>query len=216
MDASDIPTVVIERDRVLLAIMEGVGQGDQRQIDGLGGGDSLTSKVAIVGPSSRLDADLDYLFVQIVIGKGLATTAQECGNILAGVLPFAGDKAWIKPGESVTRAVVHMVNTGALCEVMIESPNGALQYNGNAKVDGVPGTGSPIICNYLNTAGSSCGALLPTNACMDVIGGVEVTCIDNGMPSVVLRAADFGLTGYESKAELDANENLKQKLESIR
>ena len=216
LDASDIPTEISDRDRLLLAIMEGVGQGDKRQVDGLGGGDSLTSKVAIVGPSSRTDADLDYLFVQIVIGKGLATTAQECGNILAGVLPYALEKGWVQAGERTTTATVHMVNTGSLCEVMVLSPGGKITYAGDAKVDGVPGTGAAIVCNYLDVAGSNCGALFPTGNLIDVFDGIRVSCIDNGMPCVILRAEDFGITAYESKEELDANDILKARLESIR
>ena len=216
LDASDIPTEINVRDRLLLAIMEGVGQGDKRQVDGLGGGDSLTSKVAIVGPSSRTDADLDYLFVQIVIGKGMATTAQECGNILAGVLPYAMEKGWVQAGERTTTATVHMVNTGSLCEVTVQSPGGKITYAGDAKVDGVPGTGAAIVCNYLDVAGSNCGALFPTGNLTDVFDGIRVSCIDNGMPCVILRAEDFGITAYESKEELDANDKLKARLESIR
>ena len=122
----------------------------------------------------------------------------------------------IKADNPITSARVNMVNTGGICEVAIETPGGKVNYAGNAKVDGVPGTAAPIICNYLGTAGSSCGTLLPTGNVKDIVDGIEVTCIDNGMPEVIIRASDLGITGYEMPTELDANKVLKNKLESIR
>jgi 4-oxalomesaconate tautomerase len=214
--ASDLPADEALRDRVVIAAMEGVGLGDPRQIDGLGGADSLTSKVAIVSLSQREDADLDYLFLQVVVGGGYVSTVQNCGNILAGVLPFAIEAKMWPAQDGKTSATIHMVNSQGLCEVTVQTPNGRVEYAGDAKVDGVPGTAAPIICNYLDVAGSSTGALLPTGNVVDVIDGVEVTAVDNGMPVVVLRATDLGVTGYESKVELDANEELKARLEAIR
>lgn len=215
-DAKDLPSDETERDKIILAAMEGVGQGDPRQIDGLGGADSLTAKVAVISPSQRNDADLDYLFLQVVMGKGQLSTSQNCGNILAGVLPFAIEKGMLEVQTSTTTVTVHMVNSGSLCEVTVQTPEGILNYKGETKVDGVPGTGAPIICNYLDIAGKNCGALLPTENTIDVVDGIEITCVDNGMPVVLLRAEDFGISGYETKVELNANEDLKKRLESIR
>jgi len=200
----------------VLAAMEGVGHGDPRQIDGLGGGTSLTSKVAVVSVSTSPGADLDYLFLQVVIGKGKVSTTQTCGNMLAGVLPFAIESGIIKAQHPVTAAKINIVNTGGICKVIVQTPNGKVQYEGNVKVDGVMGTAAPVICNYLETVGSTCGTLLPTGNTKDVINDVVVTCIDNGMPVVLMRADDFDLKGDESKVVLEANESLKQKIEQIR
>lgn len=215
-NASDLPTDEALRNRVVIAAMEGVGLGDPRQIDGLGGAETLTSKAAIVSLSSREDADLDYLFLQVVIGGGRVSTLQNCGNILAGVLPFAIESHLWPAQQDQTTAIIHMVNSGGLCEVTVPTPQGEVEYAGDATVDGVPGSAAPIICNYLDVTGSATGALLPTGHIVDVVDGVEMTVVDNGMPVVVLRAADVGRTGYESKAELDADEALKARLEAIR
>jgi 4-oxalomesaconate tautomerase len=215
-NAADLPVDEIERNRTILAAMEGVGAGDPRQIDGLGGATSLTSKAAVVSKSKNPKADLDYLFLQVVIGKGQISTTQTCGNILAAVVPFAVEAGMITAGDKTTTAKVNMVNTGGICEVTIETPRGIVNYAGNTKVDGVPGTAAPVICNYLETVGSSCGALLPTGNIKDIIDGIEVTCIDNGMPSVIVKAADLDITGYETPEVLNNNEPLKKKIESIR
>ncbi len=216
LNAKDLPKDPIKRDQVILAIMEGTGNGDPRQIDGLGGGDSLTAKIAVVSPSAIEGVDLDYLFIQVVIGKGQLARVQNCGNILAGVLPFAIETEMMPAQKGQTTAVIRMVNSDSLCEVSVETLDGKTNYKGNAKVDGVPGTGAPILCNYLNLAGKNCGALLPTGNSKDLVDGIEITCVDNGMPVVLLRAKDFDISGYESKADLDANEDLKKRLESIR
>ena len=214
--ASDLPSDETLRNRVVVATMEGVGLGDSRQIDGLGGADSLTSKVAVVSPPTHPDADLDYLFLQVVIGGGRVATVQNCGNILAGVLPFAIESGMLAASIPETTATVHMLNSGGLCEVTVQTPNGYVEYAGHATVDGVPGTAAPIVCNYLDVAGSNCGALLPTGNVIDVVDGIQVTCIDNGMPVVVLRAADLHRTGYESREALNADDELKARLEKIR
>lgn len=214
--ADDLPSDEAERNRYLLLAMEGTTVGDPRQIDGLGGATSLTSKVAIISKSLSPSADLDYLFVQVVVGKGKVSTTQTCGNILAGVLPFAIESGMIEATHPVTSAKINIVNTGGICELVVQTPNGQIETKGNAKVDGVPGTAAPIICNYLETVGSTCGALLPTGQAIDVIDGIEATCIDNGMPIVVMRASDFGLVGNETKEVLEANEPLRKKIEAIR
>jgi 4-oxalomesaconate tautomerase len=214
--ASDLPEDPVARDRMILAAMEGVGTGDPRQIDGLGGATSLTSKVAVVTTSKTAGCDLDYLFLQVIVGAGKVSTGQNCGNILAAVLPYAIEAGLLPAENPTTTARINLVNSGGVCEVTIETPGGVVEYAGKARVDGVPGTAAPIFCNYLNIAGSSCGALLPTGKVLDRIDGVETTCIDNGMPVVLVRALDFGTSGYETPALLESNANLKQRLEQIR
>jgi 4-oxalomesaconate tautomerase len=159
---------------------------------------------------------LDYYFVQVMIGKGEVSTTQTCGNILAGVLPFAIESGMMETTHPTTKAVINMVNTGGQCEVIVETPNRQVNYAGVAKVDGVVGTAAPIICHYLDTEGATCGALFPTGNKIDMIDGKEMTCIDNGMPVVILRATDFNIIGYETKEDLDNNEVLKKELENIR
>jgi len=211
-ESRHLPDDVAERDRVLVAAM---GE-DKRQIDGAGGAHPLTSKVAIVRPSAEADVDVDYLFAQVVVGEGRVDTTPNCGNMLAAVGPFAIETGIVPVAGSETSVRVRMLNTGNLCELIIRTPDGRVTYEGDARIDGVPGTAAPIVCNYLDVAGSVCGSLLPTGNAIDVVDGVEVTCVDNGMPVVVLRAGDLGITGYESREELDADEALKARLESIR
>ena len=210
--AQDLPAAEDERDRVLVAAMG----SDKRQIDGAGGAHPLTSKVAIVSPATEEAADVDYLFAQVVVGEGRVDTTPNCGNMLAAVGPFAIETGMIAAQDGETTVRVRMLNTGNLCELVVQTPGRQVEYEGDARIDGVPGTAAPIICNYLDVAGSVCGALLPTGNRIDVVDGIEVTCIDNGMPVVVLRAADFGITGYETREELDATEELKARLESVR
>lgn len=210
--ASDLPSDSIVRDQWLLSA---VGR-DRRQIDGLGGGDALTSKVAIISPSTRADADVDYLFVQIVVGENRVDTTPNCGNILAGVGPFAVEQKLVKAVHPTTAVRVHMLNSGKVCELILHTPNEAMTYVGDARIDGVPGTSAPVICNYLDIAGSACGELLPTGNVVDEVDGIEVTCIDNGMPVVLVRARDLGIRGDESPAQLDADTSLKATLQSIR
>jgi len=208
----DLPADEAERDRVLVAAMG----ADDRQIDGAGGAHPLTSKVAIVRPSAEDAADVDYLFAQVVVGEGRVDTTPNCGNMLAGVGPFAIEQGMIAAADGETRVRVRMLNTGNLCELVVRTPGGRVEYEGDARIDGVPGTAAPILCNYLDVAGSVSGSLLPTGNRIDVVDGIDVTCIDNGMPVVVLRAVDLGITGYESREALDANEELKGRLEAIR
>lgn len=214
--AEDLPADETERDRLILAAMEGTSPGDLRQIDGLGGATSLTSKVAVVCQSKDGKADLDYLFLQVVLGEGRLSASQNCGNILAGVLPFAIENGMLHAASPITAATVKMLNSNSYCEVILQTPDGQIATDGETKVDGVPGTGAPIVCNYLDTAGANTGNLLPTGKLIDIIDGIEITCIDNGMPVVHLRAADFNITGYESRQELDENDELRTRLEAIR
>ena len=210
--SSDLPGDPTAQEQLLL---DAVGR-DARQIDGLGGADPLTSKVAIVSLSQRADADIDYQFVQVVVGENRIDTTPNCGNILAGVGPFAIEAGLLSASGPETRIRVHMLNSGKVCELVLQTPGGQLTYRGEARIDGVPGTAAPVICNYTDLAGSACGVLLPTGNPVDVVDGIEVTCIDNGMPVVVLRARDLGISGEETPAQLNANEVLKSRLQSIR
>jgi 4-oxalomesaconate tautomerase len=211
--ATDLPSDVATRDRVLMAVM---GSPDPRQIDGVGGADPLTSKVAIVSRSTRPGIDVDYLFCQVWVDKAEVSTQQNCGNILAGVAPFAIERGLVggTSPESVVR--IFMVNTGQTVVATVQTPGGQPRYDGDAAIDGVPGTAAPIPLSFADTAGSTCGALLPTGRNVDVVNGVRVTCIDNGMPVVVMRADDLGRTGYETRDALDADTELKARIEAIR
>ncbi|WP_114857165.1 4-oxalomesaconate tautomerase [Azospirillum brasilense] len=211
--ADDLPSGTAARDAFLLRVM---GSPDPRQIDGMGGADPLTSKVAVVRRSERPGVDVDYLFLQVFVDKAIVTDAQNCGNILAGVGPFAIERGLVAARDGVTPVTIHMENTGQVAVASVPTPGGAVTYRGEARIDGVPGTAAAIPIEFRDTAGSSCGALLPTGNVVDVIDGVPVTCIDNGMPVVVLRAADLGVRGDETREELDGNAALKARLESIR
>ena len=209
----DLPDDVATRDRVLLAAL---GSPDRRQIDGVGGADPLTSKVAIVNRSQRPGIDVDFLFAQVSLDEGRVDTTPNCGNILAGVGPFALERGLIAAQDGHTRIRIYTVNTGMVSEVLIETPGGHVNYGGSARIDGVPGTAAPIPIDFLDVAGSVCGSLLPTGNIADVIDGVHVTCIDNGMPVVIMRADALGIEGYESRDALNANAALKARVEQIR
>jgi 4-oxalomesaconate tautomerase len=211
--ASDLPAEETARDNLLLRIM---GSPDPNQIDGIGGADPLTSKVAILSQSARGDADIDYLFLQVFVDRAQVSDAQGCGNILAGVGPAAIERGLVKPMADQTKVRIHMVNTGEIAVATILTPNGRVCYDGDAVIDGVPGAGAPIVLMFDNLNGSMCGALLPTGNPCDVVRGVDCTLIDNGMPVVVMRAADFGLTGEESRDELEAMDAVKTQIEAIR
>jgi 4-oxalomesaconate tautomerase len=209
----DLPAEPTERDRLLLAIM---GSPDPRQIDGLGGADPLTSKVAVVSKSDRPDADIDYLFLQVFVDRPIVTDAQNCGNILAGIGPFAIEQGLVAARSGVTPVAIHMVNSGQIAVARVATPGGAVTYAGEARIDGVPGSAAPIPIEFRDSAGSSCGALLPTGNAVDTVDGIDVTLIDNGMPCVILRAADMGVTGDETPEELEANAALRDRLEALR
>ena len=209
----DLPEDVAARDDVLLRVM---GSPDARQIDGIGGADPLTSKVAVLSRSFRADADVDYLFLQVFVDQALVSDAQGCGNILAGVGPAAIERGLVAVAGDETRVRIHMLNTGEVAVARVQTPGGAVSYRGATAIDGVPGCAAAVPLMFQNTAGSMCGALLPTGRAVDGILGVEATLIDNGMPCVVMRASDFGLSGQESREELEGNEGLKARLEAIR
>lgn len=210
---ADLPADRESRDRVLLAAM---GSPDVRQIDGVGGAHPLTSKVAVIRRSSVSHADVDYLFLQVVVDKAEVSDSQNCGNILAGVGPWAIENGLVPIAGDVTPVRIHMLNTASIAVAYVPTPKGAVEYEGDARIDGVPGTAAAIPLEFLDVAGSSCGALLPTGSAVDEINGVSVTCIDNGMPVVILRAEDFGLSGDETPEQLENNATLKQRIEAIR
>lgn len=209
----DLPAERDLRDRVLLAAM---GSPDVRQIDGVGGAHPLTSKVAVIRSSNDPRADVDYLFLQVVVDKAEVSDSQNCGNILAGVGPWAIENGLVPIAGPVTPVRIHMVNTASIAVAYVPTPNGAVEYEGEARIDGVPGTAAAIPLEFLDVAGSSCGALLPTGSAVDEVRGVSVSCIDNGMPVVLLRAADFDLSGEEAPEQLESNSALKAKIEAIR
>jgi len=211
--ASDLPVDTAERDAFLLRVM---GSPDPRQIDGMGGADPLTSKVAVVKKSAREGIDVDYLFLQVFVDQAIVTDQQNCGNILAGVGPFAIERGLVSATGEETRVAIFMENTGQVAVATVQTPGGMPTYRGEARIDGVPGTHAPVPLEFRDTAGSTCGALLPTGHAADTIDGVRCTLIDNGMPCVVFKAQDVGATGYESRAELDAAETLKARIEKIR
>lgn len=199
--------------KVLIAV---IGAGHPLNIDGIGGGAAVTTKVAMLSPSQNAWADVDYFFAQVGVDKQEVDYGPTCGNILAGVGPAALEMGLVAPQGDVTKVRILAVNTGARVEALVQTPGGNVSYTGDTRIDGVPGTGAPIQLNFMDTVGSMTGALLPTGQAKDHIQGVEVTCMDVAMPMMIARAADFGISGYESRAELDANEFLLKRLESVR
>jgi len=211
--AEDLPRDTAERDAFLLRIM---GSPDPRQIDGMGGADPLTSKVAVVSKSARDGVDVDYLFLQVFVDQAIVSDSQNCGNMLAGVGPFAIERGIVPAHGDESRVAIFMVNTGQVAVASVQTPGATVTYSGDARIDGVPGTAAPIPLEFRDTAGSSCGALLPTGHAIDMIDGVACTLIDNGMPCVVLKARDVGATGYEDRDTLDTDVALKARIEAIR
>jgi 4-oxalomesaconate tautomerase len=211
--ADDLPSEPAQRDALLLSIM---GSPDPRQIDGMGGAHPLTSKIAIVSKSKRSDCDVDFLFGQVVVDKPKVDVTPNCGNILAGIGPFAIERGLVPVEGAVTRVRVHTLNTGTIAELRVQTPDGHVAYSGDARIDGVPGTAAPIAVEFLDAAGSVCGSLLPTGNAVDRVAGIDATLIDNGMPVVVLEAAAVGRTGYEPRDVLDKDTELKARLEEIR
>jgi len=209
----DLPADDAARDAMLLRVL---GSPDARQIDGMGGADPLTSKVAVISASQREGADVDYLFLQVFIDQAIVSSAQNCGNLLAGVGPFAIERGLIQARDGETLVTIFMENTGQMAVALVQTPGGKVRYAGDARIDGVPGAHAPVPIEFRDTAGSSCGALLPTGNVTDVINGVSCTLIDNGMPCIVMSAASVGATGYETREELDAASDLKARIEAIR
>jgi len=211
--ADELPADHAERDALLLAIM---GSGHPMQVDGVGGAHPLASKVAVVSASRRDDADVDYLFLQLGVDESTITDQQNCGNILAGVGPFAAERGLITPGSPATTTRIHMVNSGSVVTASFATPHGIPDYAGDIQIAGVPGHAAAVVLRFADTVGSATGRLLPTGQVTDVIDGIEVTCVDNGMPVVVARAADFGITGYEPDQELAGDAGLAERIQTLR
>lgn len=212
--AADLPSSEIARDELLMQVM---GTPDTRQIDGMGGAHPLTSKVAIVSPCDHGVADMDYLFLQLGVDQAMVTDRQNCGNLLAGIGPFAVERGLIEAGTEATATVrIHMLNSDGVAAATFAVDDGMPIYAGDTAIAGVPGTAAPITLEFEDIAGGFCGALLPTGNPIDTVAGVPVTMIDNGMPVVVMRAADVGISGYEPCDELESNQSLLELLEEVR
>ncbi len=213
LKADDLPRDIAERDRMLLAMM---GSPDLRQIDGLGGADTLTSKVAIISKSTRPGVDVDYLFAQVDIGRAIVDTSPSCGNMLSGVGPFAIETGMVPAHDGSTNVIIFDVNTSSRIEAVVQTPGGRVTYTGDAAIDGVPGTAAPITLNFLDAVGAKTGKMLPTGHAMETIDGIDVSCLDVCMPMVMMRAEDLGLSGIEGRAEIDGNTALLARIEQIR
>lgn len=213
VEAGDVPADPAARDDLLLRLM---GTPDPRQIDGLGGATSLTSKVAVVGPSEHPDADVDYLFLQLGVAEATVSDQQNCGNILAGVGPFALERGLVVADGPTTDVRIRMVNSDSVAVATVLTPDGHVEYRGDVAIAGVPGTAAPITLAFSDTEGSATGALLPTGNVRDTVDGIDVTCVDNGMPVVLASAASFGLTGHESHDELAADSALAARVDAFR
>lgn len=209
----DLPTDVTDRDAVLLAVM---GSPDLRQIDGIGGATPLTSKVAVVSRSERDDADISYLFLQVSVDEALVSDRQNCGNLLAATAQFAAERGLIDVSGDTASVRVHMINTDSIATSTFPVADGRPVYEGDSSIAGVPGTAARVQLDFDGIAGGSCGALLPTGNVSDDVDGVTVTLVDNGMPVVVMRAEDLDIHGTETPAELEADAQLRDRLESIR
>ncbi|UVC17122.1 4-oxalomesaconate tautomerase [Mesorhizobium onobrychidis] len=211
--ASDLPSDPAFRDQILLSVM---GSGHPLQIDGIGGGNPVTSKVAIVGPASIKGADVDYLFAQVRVDQQIVDISPNCGNMLAAVGPFAIEAGLVPVQGPTTLIRIHNVNTGKLIEAEVPTPNGSVSYLGDAAIDGVPGSAAPIALTFMDAAGARTGQLFPTGKPNEVIDGVSVTCIDCAMPMILLEAEAIGVSGFETAAELNGNKALLERLESVR
>jgi 4-oxalomesaconate tautomerase len=209
--AGDLPADVAERDDLLLRVM---GSPDPRQIDGVGGAHPLTSKVAVVSPSVRPGIDIDYLFLQVVVDQAIVTDKQNCGNILAGIGPFAVERGLVAAAGDQTRVRIRMVNTDGIVTATFPTPGGRPRYDGDTAIDGVPGTAAAIVLDFEDSGDG--GGVFPTGNVTDVFGGIPVTCVDNGMPVVLVAAASLGQTGRESIAELEADEELNKRVQELR
>ncbi len=212
-EPGDLPTDPAARDDLLLRLM---GTPDPRQIDGLGGATSLTSKIAVVGPSEHPDADVDYLFLQLGVDEATVSDRQNCGNILAGVGPFAVERGLVPAEHPETSVRIRKVNYDSIAVATFPTPDGRVQYCGDVAIAGVPGTAAPVVLAFSDTEGSATGSLLPTGNVRDAIDGIEVTCVDNGMPVVLVMAESFGLRGDESHEELASDSALLERVDAFR
>ena len=210
---SDLPDNQGAMSRVLLAAL---GSPDARQVDGIGGATPLTSKVCIVSKSEHANADVDYLFAQVTVDRAFVDFGPTCGNMLSGIGPFAIEQRLVPAQDGETQVCIHAVNTGALIEAVVRTPGARVEYDGDCAIDGVPGTAAPILLKFLDIVGGKTGSLFPAGAPVVEVEGIEVTGIDVAMPMVLARAADMGIDGSETAAELTANTGLMARMEIIR
>jgi 2-methylaconitate cis-trans-isomerase PrpF len=211
--ASDLPSDPHLRDEVLLQVM---GSGHELQVDGIGGGHPLTSKVAIISPSNIAGADVDYLFAQVNVRERFVDMSPNCGNMLAGVGPFALEAGLVPISEGVSTVHIYNVNTKKLIEARIQTKDGRVEYDGDTAIDGVPGTAAPIHLAFLDAAGAKTGKLFPTGNPSDIVDGIAMSLVDAAMPIMAVRATDLGKTGYESPAEFAAERAFMERLEGLR
>ncbi|MEM8732165.1 MAG: 4-oxalomesaconate tautomerase [Pseudomonadota bacterium] len=209
----DLPDDQETLANVLIAML---GAGHPLNIDGLGGGATVTTKVAMLSPSDDDWADVDYFFAQVSVEDRMVDFKPTCGNILVGVGPAAIEMGIVPAQTEETRVRIRAVNTGARVETLVQTPGGVVTYAGDVSIDGVPGTAAPIALQFMDTVGGATGALFPTGASMDNVQGTDVTCMDVAMPMVIARAEDFGLTGYETREALDDNAALMERIEAVR
>ena len=212
-NAADIPADAAQRDRVLIAAL---GSPHPLQVDGVGGGNPLTSKVAIIGPSSDPRADVDYLFAQVSPELTTVDTNATCGNILSAVGPFAVEEGIVKPGSPTTQIRIRNTNSGTITLATLETPGGRLRYDGEERMTGRIGPAAPIRLSILNAAGALTGALLPTGRAKESIGGVDVSLVDFAIPVMIVDARQFGLAGDETAEQIDSNRTLFETVEAIR
>lgn len=210
---ADLPEDRSLWDGILLAAF---GSPDPRQVDGVGGTTSVTSKTCIISPSEREDCDVDYFFAQVSVNDASVDYGPTCGNMLAGVGPYAIETGMVAAENGETRVRIHQVNTGGKVEAVIQTPGGHVEFEGDAAIDGVPGTGAPILLNFMDAIGSYTDQLFPTGKLMEQIDGIDVTLVDAAMPVMILRAADIGKTGYETAAELNADDVFFARVEQMR
>ena len=215
---NEIPKDGMQRDKVIRAIF---GSPDRRQIDGLGGADVLTSKLAIIGPSTREDADVEYTFAQVSFDNDLVDYGGNCGNISSAVGPFAIDEGLVPAVEPVTTVRIYQTNTDCILIAEVQVQDGKACVEGDTRIDGVPGTGSPVLMNFFDSAGSTTGKVLPTGnpkdmLSVDGVGDVEVSIVDAGNVVVFVEAKTLGMKGTEACAEIEADKGLCEKIEAIR
>lgn len=204
------------QDTLAEVLIAAVGSGHPLNIDGIGGGAAVTTKVAMLSKSKDGWADVDYFFAQVSVEDRLVDFKPTCGNIMSGVGPAAIEMGLVEPEGDITEIKIRAVNTGAEVVASVRTPGGVLTYEGDTAIAGVPGTAAPIDLKFMGVVGSSTGAFLPTGNLRDTIDGIEVTFMDVAMPVVIAAASDFGLSGHESAAELDANKDFYARMEAIR
>uniref|UniRef100_UPI0040476B1A 4-oxalomesaconate tautomerase n=1 Tax=Yoonia sp. TaxID=2212373 RepID=UPI0040476B1A len=210
---ADLPA---DRDTLAQVLIAAVGSGHPLNIDGIGGGNAVTTKVAMLSKSEDDWADIDYFFAQVSVEDGTVDFKPTCGNILSGVGPAAIEMGLIEATGGETRVKIHATNTGARIVATIETAPDGVVYDGSAQIDGVPGTAAPVGLQFMDTVGGATGHFLPTGNLIDTFDGVEVTCMDVAMPMVIARADALGLTGYETVSALNDNRDFLARMEAVR